>query len=369
MYHTLLKLGDHFDLQDWKKSDLYTQKVFFWIPDYATKLGKTYCLLNLSWPQDGLVNTIPRGYDTYIISFHLEYPDYEWIKKFKKYIGESRLILINQFDSLPLDLEGQVNLITYDVWPIVIESYLQEYGFVDLSTTKRSKKISALANRVCQARTYICAYIHQTWNQSDYIMSWRKAIIENKDLYLLDYTGNNRIDRVIDYIKSTFFDLEIIPPDQQNFKNNPRDNLFYNWTAYNECAINFTNESVNCSHIYHDGKDSILPGPYLTEKTIKCLLSSTTLIPVGQFGSYNYLEKMGFRFDYPWDRSFDTEERDIVRFSLLLDVIDQINQFNLDEIVRQTSDSNHHNLEHIISGKYKKKILDRLTDNINKGVR
>jgi hypothetical protein len=91
---------------------------------------------------------------------------------------------------------------------------------------------------------------------------------------------------------------------------------------------------------------------HITEKTMKCLLSRTALLPAGQYKTYSYLQSLGFQFDYPWDKRFDDIPKDISRFEKFLDTLDQINQLDFGYIKQKIKDSCDHNREHIISGNF-----------------
>jgi hypothetical protein len=197
---------------------------------------------------------------------------------------------------------------------------------------------------------YVSAYLYQNWSQEDYMMSWHNKLFKPEDLYLLNHTGNAKVDNVVDFIKNSFLNKKIIP--DQPFVNTPLTNLDYNWSAYTDCLINVSNESVNNSFQIIDDKDYIMPGPYITEKTVKCLLSRTALLPAGQYKTYEYLQSLGFHCDYPWDTSFDDIPGDISRIEKVFDALDQIKELNFEYIKQKIKHSCDHNREHIISGNF-----------------
>jgi hypothetical protein len=196
----------------------------------------------------------------------------------------------------------------------------------------------------------VCAHLYRTWNPEEYIISWRKYLAKQEDLYLLNSTGHHRIDDVIQFIKDEFWELNIGLTD--DFVNAPINNLDYNWSAYTECIINCSNESVNNSYQFINDIGHILPGPYLTEKTYKVLLSGTALLPVGQYQTYSHLESQGFVFDYPWDKSYDQISGDIDRVAKILDCIDDIKKMSLKDLEELTLHSRRFNREYIFSGDY-----------------
>jgi hypothetical protein len=358
MNKSFLIVNETLDLDNWDEADGYTKLMYSWLPELKSKIGKTYLLSNLHWPSDDLITVVPNGYDTYILTFQFEYPDFEWIKKFCSRFIDSQVLLIYPYSTCRYQIPN-LRIIDYQGWPMVIDWYQKEFGWPDIDFNQKTKKISALTNRVNQGRMYICAYLHQHWNQENYVLSYHGMEGKQQDWYLLDYTGNQRIDNIIDYIKSSFMHLRIIPDSRVNLS--PVDNLNYAWSAYSECLVNCTNESVNCSNV----SDSILPGPYLTEKTIKCLLSKTAVLPVGQYQTYQYLENLGLQFEYPWDKTFDNECRDMVRFVKIFDALDYLDSLEVEEIKQSIKQSCEHNREYILSGDFLKTVTVKNESNIH----
>jgi len=350
MHPAFFKQTETVFLDQWHRADPYTQKLFSWLPELQGSLGRTYCCFNFCWPEESLIAKLPRGMDTYVFHFGTEYIDWVWLHKFCKQVADSRVILISPYPGA-LYAEPNLTAIQIDFWPDILQWYQEEHDITPV-TYDRPRKISSLANRVSQFRSYVCAYLHQTWLKEDYLLSWRGIVVKPDHLYLLDATNNPRIDPVIDYLKSTFFDLRIKPDG--DFSNNPVSNLSYDWAAYTDCVINCSNESVNNSFQRTRQGPCIMPGPYLTEKTWKCLLSGTALLPVGQYKTYEYLEAQGFKFDYPWSKEFDQQSGDIDRIAGILDCLDQIKDMPLDFLQSATRESSQHNRDHILSGAYRK---------------
>jgi hypothetical protein len=337
------------NLDNWDSLNDYTKKMFDWLPALKSKLGKTYGYFNLGWPNQTVISECPMGYDTYVINFQFEYADFEWIKDFCLKVYPSNVLLISPYNTCKYQCQN-LKLLEYQGWPMVLSWYQKEYGCADVTFDNKTKKISSLSNRTSQFRTYVSAYLYQNWNQEDYIMSWHNKLDQLEYLYLLNHTGNLKVDNVIDFIKNSFLDIKIIPG--KKFVNSPLANLDYNWPAYTDCLINASNESVHNSFQTINDKDYIMPGPYLTEKTMKCLLSRTALLPVGQYKTYEYLQSLGFHFDYPWDVDFDNIPGNISRIEKILDTLKQINELNFDYIKQKIKYSCDHNREHIISGKF-----------------
>lgn len=357
-----LKNNEQADLDHWKQLDTYTQRMYHWLPDLTNKFGKTYCLMNLSWPDSKIIDQLPLHYDKYVITFQFEYIDFDWVKRLCNTVAPRKVLLICPYNSFKYSCEN-LDLLEFQGWPQVIDWYQKEYGWPDVVFENKTKKLSSLCHRINQFRVYASAYIHQTWDTDDYLMTWHNWLGKPEDLYLFNPTSNSRINDVIDYLKNYFINL--VHHSEQKFLNTPLANLDYNWSAYTDCLINSSNESVSTSFQMEGDQSCILPGPYLTEKTIKCLLSRTALLPAGQYNTYGYLESLGFKFDYPWNKQFDQIPQDLDRISGFFDTLDQINNMDFEQIKTEIKTSCDHNREYIISGDFLQAVNKLNEQNIN----
>lgn len=347
----ILEIENQFDLTDFMThSAKNTRKVFHWLPRFTSQTQSTYCLLNLNWPTDNLIQSIPRDYDRYIISFHLEYPDFDWIKKFCDHFSNRQIVCVIAFDNPHMTCENLI-YIKHDVWPAVLKLFQDDGLITHIPDSVKSYKLSALNSRIDQFKAYATAHIIKNYS-SGYVVSWLANLGKTSDLFWLDVTtGNNKIDSIKDWIVDTDFINTKIMLD--NFTNNPLHNLVdYHNDAYIGSVVNLTNESVCNSYYNVNGKEYINAGPFVTEKTMKPMLAGTAVVPVGQYQTYNYLSASGFDVDYPWDTSYDNDPGNISRIASLLDTIDQILGYELSWLEQQTRSSRLHNQNHIISGEY-----------------
>jgi hypothetical protein len=101
-----------------------------------------------------------------------------------------------------------------------------------------------------------------------------------------------------------------------------------------------------------DGREIILPGPYLTEKTFKCLLGGTAFVPVGQFDTYATLTQLGLQFDYGLDLSFDQDPGNLTRLEKMVVLIQQLGTMSAQDIYQTTLDSTQHNRDCVINGDF-----------------
>lgn len=206
-------------------------------------------------------------------------------------------------------------------------------------------RASALTSRVTQSKVIVFSAILQflkdnlvslsDWVEEDNVHHWRS-------------TGNQCLDQLTDYFRSNWAGSSL------KIFNDSMDPFSLTVPAYTQSAINFTQESFHYSLMYDETKDReyILPGPFLTEKTFKCLLSQTAFVPVGQFRSYRWLENMGMRFEYDLDLGFDDDPGNITRLHGLVKFIQNLSQYTAQELFEMTRESSQHNRSIIVSGEF-----------------
>jgi hypothetical protein len=124
--------------------------------------------------------------------------------------------------------------------------------------------------------------------------------------------------------------------------------------------------------MFDQGREYIAPGPFLTEKTFKSILTCTAFIPVGQYRSYQWLANMGLKFDYgALDLSFDLDPGNNSRMRGLVDLIQSQAAWTAADLYAMTRASTLHNHEYLISGdfgraceRFNRPNLDRMIEHI-----
>jgi hypothetical protein len=207
-------------------------------------------------------------------------------------------------------------------------------------------KASALTSRITQSKCVIFSALHQILG-ADCIVSLHNNF-NPIDIHNWIPTDNKYIDELTEYFRKNWL-YKIIEIEGDN--NDPFSIMN---PSYTQAAVNFTQESFHYSYMFHESKNQgyIYPGPFLTEKTFKCLLSQTAFIPVGQFRSYRWLETMGMEFDYGLDLTFDDESGNITRLSKLVSVIEEISQYSAQDLFQMTEKSTKHNFSVISTGEF-----------------
>jgi hypothetical protein len=157
-------------------------------------------------------------------------------------------------------------------------------------------------------------------------------------------SGNPVCDYYFKKFIDEWADKKIILPDDDNQEGS------YNNPAFQNSALNFTQESHHYSYMIQNNKSYIEPGPFLTEKTFKCVLSQTAFIPVGQYKSYTCLENLGMKFDYgALDLSFDLDPGNLGRLEKIVTVIESLREWTAQELFEMTRESTLHNYDLVMN--------------------
>lgn len=299
--------------------------------------------INLGWPEFAL----PNHYDRYFLSFHTEYLDVDWI------IDQAR-----QVYPKPVMLASDFEIIAGDPWPdnMVFVQYITIHKQLEIGKSRAGirhrpdmpkYKISSLANRVSQYKRYVTAYLLKTFPQDCMILSYHDWLAKDRDMH--DHTpGIPYLDQLpLEKLTKTRINFE---ESDLQVNTSPVDNVNWNIAPFNDALFNLTNESFHySSSIRNDQTEFKYPGPYLTDKTLKVLLGGRPFIAVGQAGTLEFLNELGFKTTFGLDVSYDDESGDLVRIKMIFDQIDYINNTDLDILYKNSISDVEHNLHHIKS--------------------
>jgi hypothetical protein len=331
-----------------------------WINKLPNK--KIYLALFQRWPGDDL----PLDYDIYIVSFHLEAVDIQWLKKQSKQIKGEILVL---FDGTSNNYTiPKVRFLSYYYWHIQLDTMLEWFGHDDAKPKNITHKASAFCNRISTTKlvtftalaeyfdTSNCMLVLRDWLEEENIIQGKYAPPLVKGLFDIFFEKYYGKEYTIDDFDNSL--------NYQNHTANP-------WQpSYQNCALHFTNESFDTSslHIIDSPYSSALyshPGPFITEKTLKCLLGRTAFIPVGQYDTYSALKRVGFKFDYNFDTSFDSIIHDHDRLTAIVELIQELAGMSTEEIYNGTKESSEYNYNYIKGGRFYKdcEIINKYTVN------
>ena len=325
-----------------------------WINKLPNK--KIYFALFQGWPKKDL----PNGYNYYIVSFHLEAVDLVWLHR--QQVSGPIIVLFDGQD-YNIKIPG-IHFFPFFYWHYQLQQMINWFGVKEKSISKY--KFSAVCNRITQSKAWITTKLLETAKETSLIVlnSW----FEEKNVHNWQTTGNAKLDYLTQIFRDRYFGTEIKIDDfvneQHNFQNitgNPWQPL------YQDCAIHFTNESFHYSKMIEGANEYIWPGPFITEKTLKCLLGGTAFVPVGQFETYATLKKLGLEFDYTFDTSWDQDPGNLSRAESIVNLIDDLNNYSPEQLVSMTKSSCEYNQNYIVGGKFNKScqsINDNTVDQI-----
>ena len=119
-------------------------------------------------------------------------------------------------------------------------------------------------------------------------MDW----LEEKNVHDREFTGNSTLDNLGDCFWSKYwghlYEIDLFDNATQNYQ---RHTSNLDSRHLREAAMNITNESFHYSYMEHNGRGYVWPGPFLSEKPLRCLAGGTAFLSAGQFEVYKTLSK------------------------------------------------------------------------------
>jgi hypothetical protein len=335
------------------KDTIPTLQGYEWIQQLPDK--KIYLGLFQGWDDHKhgsyyQIEDLPEGYDYYIISFHLETVNLPWLIK-QKTTGP--IIVLVDGNHYNLNIPG-VHFIPFYYWHYQLEKMQQWFGVKEKIVP--THKFSAVCNRITQSKVWITTKLLETARESSLIVS--SKWLEEKNVHYWQPTHNKTLDQLTETFRNQYFGKEIKIDDFVNDTHNKQSITGNPWQPlYQDCAVHFTNESFHYSAMtndftINDGSRYIWPGPFLTEKTLKCLLGATAFIPVGQFDTYQTLTNLGLQFDYDFDTAWERDPGNLSRAESTVKLVDTLNQFTVEELVSKTKAVNKYNQNCVVTGKF-----------------
>lgn len=292
---------------------------------------------------------LPPGYDVYVMSWHTEAINLDRLQH-QRNLVDGNIIVLSDYDTYGLTLPG-IDFSRFVYWHHICNMINTWYPN-DPSPVTPTYKFSAICNRVTQSKVWTVTKLLETAQRDSLvkISNW----IESRNVHDWQSTGN----RVLDDLTQTFVTKYLGKPISIDGFEQNRDNrqrLTSNpWQYHVQAAVlNFVNESFHYSKMTRaDGTDFIYPGPFLTEKTWKCLVGGRAIIASGQFDTYQKLSDLGFEFDYGFDISYDQDPGNISRFERLINLVNDLNDHARDDLYQACAASTEHNRKHITSGAF-----------------
>ena len=304
---------------------------------------------------------IPTTIKHVIVSMFSESPRLEALVHLATLNPDVSFLWLTDIDLYDYTIPENILHIKYKQWHWYLLAFKEFYPLDKLTWAKTKKikyKFSSLNFKQRQSRALITAIL-QTHCKNDSIVSWHG--IEKED-----QLHKNLIDSLKDIDEFATLDWSILDKQiiLENF-NWAKNTRFQNIQdienpAYANSLINFSNETDTYGY-FNDGTVSyIRPGPFLTEKTWKCLVSGTILFSVSQPYVYDYLEKDYFLpINYSFNTNFDNDPGDITRLIKIYNEICMLNKLSYEEVAEENLDQCQLIQETILSPEYMEKILNQ----------
>lgn len=323
--------------------------------DWVRELGKdVYFALFLRLP--GVINLeLPKGYRLYVLGFHLEPLEPGWLEKQLNDL-DAPVIVLNDCEYYDFPLPKNARVYTYYGWQHQIDQIIE--WFPQRQSRNVTHKVSCLCNRITQSKLIVFTALLEYLGEKECLVKLSEWL-EEKNVHHREPSGN----KILDNLSSKFYQNYL----GKTYKVDDFNNTLHNYQRVNSnpwnpfylnVALHFTNESYHYSLMSSASENIIRPGPYLSEKTLKCLVAGVPFIPVGQFRTYANLRKLGLEFDYGLDLSWDNDPGNLTRLEKIVHMIRELANYTKEDIMEMTRSSTEHNTDMIWSGEFQR--LSRL---------
>lgn len=319
------------------------------------------------WVKFPPAQDLPSGHPLYLIAFLDEPVDTDWLSRQITNISQP-IIVLNDGGVYDFSLSDNVYFYQYHSWHYHMNKIMT--WFPDRKKRKIKFKASAVCHRITQSKMLIFTALMEYLNRDELLVklgNW----LEEKNVNYRYPIHVPELDHLADIFFNKYLGTTISVDEFPSRGNFQRFNSDPWHPFYVNSALHFTNESHYHSNrrphlsrqVWSGGfsqtrRPSVItacPGPGLSEKTYKCLISGTPFISVAQFDVYCSLEKLGFKFDYgPLDLKWDQITSDHTRLLEIVNLIKKLPCYSIGDIVDFTKHSSNHNMHHVWSGEFSK---------------
>ena len=294
---------------------------------------------------------LPPGHPLYLIVYFDEPVDVDWLIKQAHNISQP-IIVLNDGDFYDLVLPTNVHFFQFHSWHYHMNKIMS--WFPERKSRDIKFKASAVCHRITQSKIIIFTALMEHLNQNELLVKLSDWL-EEKNVHFRQPTNVPELDQLSDIFFNKYFGTKIIVDKFPAFDNYQITNSDPWHPFYLNSALHFTNESYHYSSMMDHHGSYTRPGPCLSEKTYKCLISGTPFISVAQFDVYRSFEVLGFKFDYgPLSLKWDNDPGNLTRMTGIVDLIKQLSHYSIEDIVDFTKHSSEHNMDHVWSGNFSK---------------
>jgi hypothetical protein len=294
---------------------------------------------------------LPPGHPLYLIA-HLDEPiDVDWLARQVANISQP-IIVLNDGSVYDFPLPQNVYFYQYHSWHYHMNKIMS--WFPDRKSREIKFKASAVCHRITQSKMLVFTALMEHLDRDELLVK-SSDWLEEKNVHYRQPTNVAELDQLSDIFFSKYIGTKITIDDFPVRGNYQRINSDPWHPFYINSALHFTNESYHYSSMIDHHGSYTRPGPCLSEKTYKCLISGTPFISVAQFDVYRSFEALGFKFDYgPLDLLWDQIPGNLTRLLETINLIKQLPNYSTGDIVDFTKHSSEHNMHHVWSGEFSK---------------
>lgn len=293
---------------------------------------------------------LPVGHDLYVITFHYEHLDCEWLMDQASKISQP-IIVLNDGSSYDFPWPSHVHFYNFYSWHIHLDQIMS--WFPHRQPRNLKYKVSAVCNRITQSKLILTTALLENLPPQELLIKL-STWLEEKNVHHRQPTGNAVLDQLSDIFFEKYYGQIIQMDDFTDATHNFQRVNSDPWQPmYLESALHFTNESYHYSYMNDKLGSYTRPGPLVSEKTFKCLLSGTPFISVSQFDLYGQLSQLGLVFDYgSIDLTWDNDPGNLSRLEGIVNIIRGLADYTKEDIASMARDSTDHNTEMIWSGEF-----------------
>lgn len=349
---------------------LRSPRLNFWMNRYAflkhIDLSRVYLMLNWDMPVDNVV--LGLTHRAIIFTSCAESPRYQEVRELARRYPSVPILWLADLDAYDYPLPTNVTFVPYRHWYIRLEMFQECFqGQVMRVKDKPLKhKFSSLSYFRRPNRAVVTAALY-THARNSSLFTWRYLDNDRtgKQEEFIETFRNHRLFRDLDWSffnQDWFTDQDNIAgklqADGVNFR--VRDAMLDIHTpGFEQALINISNETDTFGWMDNGIECYNRPGPFLTEKTWKTLITGCALLNSGQPGTMKFLrEAYNLPLDYSYDTSYDLEVKDFDRLAGLVETIQSIEQSRLQDLVDANIDTCQHIQDMVLSPDYVQSMRD-----------
>ena len=323
----------------------------FWTKhyDFLNHIDCSRVYLMLNW--DTGVDDVVLGlmHRAIIFTSCAESPRYQAVRELARRYPDVPILWLADLDPYDYPLPANVTFVPYRHWHIRLEMFQEcfqgqlvrvkdkplRYKFSSLSYYRRPNRAVVTAALYTHARNsslFTWRYLSQdrTGSQEEFIKTFRNhRLFQDLDWDFFDQDWFTDQDNIASRLQA----------DGVNFR--VRDAMLDIHTpGFEQALININNETDTFGWMDNGIERYNRPGPYLTEKTWKTLITGCALLNSGQPGTMKFLrEAYHLPLDYSYDTSYDLEVGDFDRLAGLVEIIQNIEQSSLQDLIDANIDA------------------------------